>query len=273
MCGAIIGDIVGSIYEWNWTKTKNFEFFGPECEYTDDSVCTAAVAAILLDDLPPASTLQQWCRRHPGRGYGGMFAQWTEMTKPAPYGSFGNGAAMRVSPAAYLNRERSVEEALEAASHVTAITHDHPEGMKSLEHGRSRARAAIWLAYQGSDAGQIRRTIEHTYGYDLSRTVDQIRPGYGFDETCQRTVPEAITCALESESFEDAIRNAVSLGGDSDTISAIAGPIAEAMRGIPEELVVTVEDQYLAKARDIVEVIHRLYRSSTSTRAERMSPP
>ena len=255
MWGAIIGDIAGSMYEWNRIKTKDFEFFGAECEYTDDSVCTVAVAEILLDDLPAAPTLQRWCRRHPGRGYGGMFAGWIERREPAPYGSFGNGAAMRVSPAAYLNRSRSVEEALKAADRVTAVTHDHPEGMK----GARATTHAIWLGFQGAEAAQIRRTIEHTYGYDLSRTVDQIRPGYSFDETCQKTVPEALTCALESASFEDAVRNAISLGGDADTLAAIAGPIAEALHGIPEAFVATAVNTHLSNAPDIVEVMERLY--------------
>ena len=255
MWGAIIGDIAGSMYEWNRIKTKDFEFFGAACEYTDDSVCTAAVAEILLDGSPAAPTLQRWCRRHPERGYGGMFARWIERTEPAPYGSFGNGAAMRVSPAAFLNRSQPVELALKAADHVTAVTHAHPEGMK----GARATTHALWLGFQGAGAAQIRRTIEHAYGYDLSRTVDQIRPGYSFDETCQRTVPEALTCALESVSYEDAIRNAVSLGGDADTLAAIAGPIAEALHGIPGELVTTAIHTHLSNAPDIVEVMERLY--------------
>ena len=255
MWGAVIGDIAGSRFEWNRIKTKDFEFFGPECGYTDDSVCSAAVAEILLESLPASATLQQRCRRHPGRGYGGMFASWVETSEPAPYGSYGNGAAMRVSPAAYLNRHVAVEEALRAADRVTAITHNHPEGMK----GARAATHAIWLAFQGAEAGKIRRTVEHAYGYDLSRTVDQIRPGYTFDETCQGTVPEAITCAMESVSFEDAIRNAVSLGGDSDTLAAIAGPITEALHGIPEELIATAKERYLADALDIVDTMERLY--------------
>ena len=258
MWGAIIGDIAGSMYEWNRIKMKDFEFFGPECEYTDDTVCTAAVAEILLEGLPAAATLQQWCRRHPGRGYGGMFAGWIESTGPAPYGSFGNGAAMRVSPAAFLHRRGAVGQALKAADLVTAITHNHPEGMK----GARATTHAIWLAFQGAAAGKIRRTIEHAYGYNLSRTVDQIRPGYSFDETCQRTVPEAITCALEATSFEDAIRNAVSLGGDADTLGAIAGPIAEAMHGISDEVVSTARDRYLAEAPDITDKLGRMYAAS-----------
>ena len=260
MWGAVIGDIAGSMYEWNRIKTTDFEFFGPECEYTDDTVCTAAVAEILLEGLPAAATLQQWCRHHPGRGYGGMFAGWIERTEPAPYGSFGNGAAMRVSPAAFLHREGAVEEALKAADRVTAITHSHPEGMK----GARATTHAIWLAFQGAAAEKIRRTIEHAYGYDLSRTVDQIRPAYTFDESCQGTVPEAITCALESVRFEDAVRNAISLGGDADTLAAIAGPIAEAMHGIPEVLIATAKERYLAEALDIVDTMERLYLGNRS---------
>ena len=255
MWGAIIGDIAGSMYEWNRVKTKDFDFFGAECEYTDDTVCTAAVAEILLDGSPAAPTLQRWCRRHPRRGYGGMFADWIGRTEPEPYGSFGNGAAMRVSPAAFLNRDRPLEVALRAADRVTAVTHDHPEGMKG-----ARATAhAIWLGFQGTGAAQIRRTVEHAYGYDLSRTMDEIRPGYSFDETCQRTVPEALTCALESVSFEDAVRNAISLGGDSDTLAAIAGPIAEALHGLPQDFVDTATNTHLATAPDIIDVMERLY--------------
>ena len=255
MWGAIIGDTVGSTYEWNRIKTKNFEFFGPECEYTDDSVCTAAVAQILLDNLPPASTLQQWCSRHPGRGYGGMFAQWIDVADPEPYGSYGNGAGMRVSPAAYLSRHRTLDDALEAADRVTAITHDHAEGMK----GARATTHAIWLALRAAQPDDIRRAVEGEYGYDLSRSVDQIRPDYRFDETCQGTVPEAITCALEAASFEDAVRNAVSLGGDADTLAAIAGPIAEGMFGIPAEFIDTTKQLYLGQAPDIVDVVEKLY--------------
>ena len=256
MWGAVIGDIAGSMYEWDRIKTKAFEFLAQPCDYTDDSVCTAAVADILLNDLPPVATLRQWCRQHPGRGYGVRFAHWIETDEPAPYGSFGNGAAMRVSPAAYLNRSRALEEALNAADRVTAITHDHPEGIK----GARATVHSIWLAFQREDVGRIRRTIERAYGYDLSRTVDRIRPDYRFDETCQRTVPEAITSALEGASFEDAVRNAISLGGDSDTLAAIAGPIAEALHGIPDDLIETAGERFLKSAPDIVGVMQRMYR-------------
>lgn len=244
---------MGSVYEWDRIKTKEFEFFTPNCDYTDDSVCTAAVAHILLDELPSAAqVLRQWCRDHPYRGYGGFFLSWIYNDDMEPYNSYGNGAAMRVSPAAFLNRNRALEEALASADRVTEITHNHPEGIK----GARATTHAIWLAFQECRPKHIRRTIEREYGYDLSRTVDDIRPYYVFDETCQKTVPEAITCALESTSFEDAVRNAISLGGDSDTLAAIAGSIAEALHSVPRDLVEKAK-QYLPL--DIYEVMERLY--------------
>lgn len=256
MLGAVIGDIVGSIYEWDRIKTKDFTFFSPYCDFTDDTVCTMAVADILLHDLPPAETMQEWCRRYPGRGYGGMFGNWIYWDEPAPYNSYGNGAAMRVSPAAFLHRG-DLDAALTAADNVTAITHDHPEGIK----GARATTHAIWLAYQGEDATIIRETIAAEYDYDLTRTVDEIRPNYSFDETCQGTVPQAITCVLESDNFEDAVRNAISLGGDSDTLAAIVGPIAEALHGIPQDIKEPAENRYLTGAPDIQEVIQKMYQA------------
>ena len=255
MWGAIIGDIVGSVYEWDRIKTKDFEFFSESGHITDDSVCTVAVADILLRDLPAAATLQKWCRRYPDMSYGVWFrSRWLWAESPEPYDSFGNGAAMRVSPAAYLNRD-DLPAALAASDRVTGVTHDHPEGMKG-----ARATAhALWLALNGGDPATIRATVAAEYGYDLSRTVDEIRPDYEYNETCQRCVPEAITCALESVSFEDAIRNAVSLGGDADTLAAIAGPIAEALHGIPGEMRGAAEEGYLEEAEDIVGVMGEMY--------------
>ena len=254
MWGAIIGDIVGSVHEFVHIKTKDFEYFSETGHFTDDSVCTAAVADILLHDLPAAATLQTWCRRYPCKSYGSMFCDWIRHESPKPYNSFGNGAAMRVSPAAFLNRD-DLPAALAAADRVTAITHDHPEGMK----GARATVHAIWLALNGEDPAAIRATIANEYRYDLSRTVDEIRPVYTYNETCQRCVPESITCALESASFEDAIRNAVSLGGDADTLAAIAGPIAEALHGIPGEMKVVVRERYLGDAGDILAVMDEMY--------------
>jgi len=254
MLGAIIGDIVGSIYERNPIKTKDFPFFGDYCCFTDDSVCTVAVADTLLHDLPPAETMQKWCRRYPGAGYGGNFGMWIYMDPPEPYNSYGNGAAMRVSPAAFLNRN-DLDAALSASDIVTEITHNHPEGIK----GARATTHAIWLAFQGERSEIIRQVITSKYGYDLMQTIDEIRPDYDFDITCQGTVPQAITCALESDSFEDAIRNAISLGGDADTLAAIAGPIAEALHGIPDELKAQAESIYLTDTPDMLEVIREMY--------------
>ena len=255
MLGAIIGDIVGSIYEGNPIKTKDFPFFGDYCCFTDDSVCTVAVADMLLHDLPPAETMQKWCRRYPGAGYGGNFGMWIYADPPEPYNSYGNGAAMRVSPAAFLNRDH-LDAALSASDKVTEITHNHPEGMK----GARATTHAIWLAYRSERPENIRQVITTEYGYDLTQTVDEIRPTYYFDITCQGSVPQAITCALESVSFEDAVRNAISLGGDADTLAAIAGPIAEALHGIPDELKEQTESHYLTDAPDMLEVIREMYR-------------
>ncbi|MCY4159914.1 MAG: ADP-ribosylglycohydrolase family protein [Bacteroidetes bacterium] len=254
--GAIIGDIVGSVYEWDPIKTKEFELFKPNCFYTDDTVCTAAVADILMSNPPSVSEmLRQWCRNHlePNKGYGGNFLPWVITDDAGAYDSYGNGSAMRVSPAAFLNRNQPIEKALEAADRVTLVTHNHPEGIK----GARATTLAIWLAFQEYEPDQIRSIVTSTYEYDLSRTVEEIRPDYEFDVTCQGSVPESIICALESTSYEDAIRNAVSLGGDADTQAAIAGSIAEAMHGVPKDLVEKAKE-YLSP--DIIAVMDRLYR-------------
>ena len=198
--------------------------------------------------------MQNWCQRYPKRGYGGNFGQWIHEDTPKPYNSYGNGAAMRVSPAAFLNRD-DLDTALAASDIVTEITHNHPEGVK----GARATTHAIWLAFQGESPMDIRKVIADEYEYDLSKSVDEIRPNYSFNETCQGTVPQAITCALESESFEDAVRNAISLGADADTLGAIAGPLAEAMHGIPEEFIERTMNEYLVKAQDICGVIKRMY--------------
>lgn len=255
MLGAMIGDTVGSVYEFAPINSKDFEFFSAHAEFTDDTVCTAAVADVLLHDRPPAATLQEWCRRYPDYGYGGMFSEWIRQDPPRPYGSFGNGAAMRVSPVARLYRSRDLPAALAASDRVTEVTHNHEEGLK----GARATVHAIWLAYRGEDPKTIRDAIGQRYRYDLERSVDEIRPGYEFNEICQDTVPEAIICALESTSFEDAIRNAVSLGGDADTLAAIAGPIAEVLHGIPPEFKTQMLEVYLQDAPDIRRVLEELY--------------
>ncbi|MBP9059009.1 MAG: ADP-ribosylglycohydrolase family protein [Rhodoferax sp.] len=230
MLGAIIGDIVGSVYEFDNIKTKEFPLFRGDCRFTDDTVCTVAVADIVFNSKDPSETLVNWCRNYPGRGYGDRFTKWFDLPWQEPYNSFGNGAAMRVSPAAFL--AESLEEALQSAQSVTEITHNHPEGLK----GAKATAHTIYLAKHGIPVNKIRNVIAASYGYDLSRTVDAIREDYDFYESCQKTVPEAIACALEASDFEDAIRNAISIGGDSDTIAAIAGGIAEASFGIPKSI-------------------------------------
>ena len=256
MLGAIIGDIVGSIYERYQIKTKDFPLFGKNNRITDDTVCTVAVADILLNDIPPAITMQKWCQRYPNAGYGGNFGKWIYRDSPLPDNSFGNGSAMRVSPAAFLN-QNNLENALIASDKVTEITHNHSEGMK----GARATTHAIWLAFQNEKPDAIRDIICREYDYDLSKSVDEIRPDYSFDVTCQGSVPQAITCALESRSFEDAIRNAVSLGGDSDTLAAIAGPIAEGLYGIPNEIVTLVKNDYLEEEKEIIDVLNEMYKA------------
>lgn len=227
--GAVAGDLVGSVYEWNNCKAKDFNpFFRGDCFYTDDTICTIAVADALINGKPPADCLKQWGLRYfDNNGWGSAFRRWLMSSDNGPYNSWGNGAAMRVSPAAWL--ATSLDQALSYAAQVTRVTHNHPEAMK----GAAATTTAIYLARQGQVAASIRHLIEEQFGYNLSTTVDEIRPGYMFNESCQGTVPQALVCALEANSFEDAIRNAISIGGDSDTVAAIAGPVAEAMFGVP----------------------------------------
>ena len=200
MLGAMIGDIVGSVYEWHNIKTTDFEFFKPNCTFTDDTVLTAATAQALLTDGDYTRAYQDFSRRYPGRGYGGRYAQWIWAKDPQPYYSWGNGSAMRVSPVGFAFD--TVKEVLAEAKRSAAVTHNHPEGIK----GAQATALAILLARQGADQAAIRDEITGRFGYDLSRTLDDIRPGYQFNESCQQTVPEAITAILESTDFENAIR-------------------------------------------------------------------
>jgi ADP-ribosylglycohydrolase len=230
MLGAIVGDIVGSPFEYARHKSKSFELFSDGSSFTDDTICLIAVADALLDGSDPAATLRRWCRRYPAPvgGYGTRFHTWVFDSTMGPYHSKGNGAAMRVAPAAFL--ARSAREVIELARRVTAVTHDHPDGLKGAE----ATALAIWLARDGASPPEIAARIEADYGLDLSESVDEIRRRYRYSELCLETAPEAIVCALKAESFEDALRNAVSLGGDADTLAAIAGAVAEPLFGIPE---------------------------------------
>lgn len=239
MYGAILGDIIGSPYEFDQgDKTKDFPLFIEASMFTDDSVMTIAVAdALLTGEKDPEKlkknlvySMQQWGREEPDAGYGGMFYRWLFEEDPQPYGSFGNGSAMRVSSAGWLYD--TLEETREKARLTAEVTHNHPEGIKGAECVAS----VIWMARNGKSKQEIREFVTDTFGYDLSRTCDEIRPGYHHVESCQETVPEAITAFLEGESFEDVIRTAVSLGGDCDTLTCIAGSMAEAFYGVTEEL-------------------------------------
>ncbi len=239
MLGAIIGDIAGSRFEWHNTKTKEFELLTSigRCRPTDDSVMSLAVAQAILNcegeysalDREAVSCMQELGRKYPNAGYGGRFHDWIYAKNPRPYNSFGNGAAMRVSPCGFA--AASLEEAVSLARAVTKVTHNHPEGMKAAE----AVASAIYLAAHGKSMLEIRDYIEGHY-YRIDFTLDAIRPDYTFDVTCQGSVPQAFEAFFESTDFEDAIRNAISIGGDSDTIAAIAGGMAEAYYGIPAEL-------------------------------------
>lgn len=241
MYGAILGDIVGSPYEFdcNNYKAKDFSLFGRRSDFTDDTVMTLAVAKALLetrgqdDDAIKAALvreMQRLGRAYPDRGYGVRFGCWLYAADPQPYHSFGNGSAMRVSAAAWL--AETMAQTLHLARLTAEVTHDHPEGVK----GAQAAAAAIFLARTGHSKEEILAYAAREFGYDLSRTCAEIRPAYRHVESCQETVPQAITAFLESTDFEDALRTAVSLGGDSDTLAAITGSIAEAFYGVPEEL-------------------------------------
>lgn len=232
MLGAVLGDIIGSVHEYRGTKTKAFPLFEPQTTYTDDSVLTVAVADWVLSDADLGELLAAYTRRYPGRGYGGMFIGWASASPRQPYNSYGNGSAMRVSPVGFAGE--SLAAVLEQAERSAAVTHNHSEGIR----GAQATAAAIFLARRGEDKATIRQAIESRFGYDLGRSLEQIRPTYVFTELCRQTVPPAIVAFLESTDYEDAIRNAISLGGDADTLACITGGIAEAFYGgVPEPLV------------------------------------
>ena len=225
MLGAIAGDIIGSPYERRPHTSTDFPLFGPDSTFTDDTVLTAAIAHSILTGCDYREALLDFANRYPHRGYGGRFKNWVRLGGPGPYNSLGNGSAMRVSPVGFAFD--SLEEVLREARRSAAVTHDHPEGIK----GAQATATAVFLARTGSTRDQIRQSIEEIVGYDLSTPIDEIRPTYRFDVTCQGSVPQAIICFLQSSDFEDAVRKAVSLGGDSDTQAAIAGGIAQAFYG------------------------------------------
>src|SRR5262245_16676683 len=233
MLGAILGDIIGSVHEYAATKTKEFPLFVPHSTFTDDSVLTIAVAEWILTGGDLSDVLSRLARRFPGRGYGTMFAAWVGAPERGPYNSYGNGSAMRVSPVGFAFQ--TLDDVVEWARRSAEVTHNHPEGIR----GAQATAAAIFLARRDRDMDAMRRAIESQFGYDLGVRLDDIRPGYQFTELCRQTVPPALIAFLESTSYEDAIRNAISLGGDADTLACITGGVAEAYYGgVPDDLAV-----------------------------------
>jgi ADP-ribosylglycohydrolase len=236
MLGAIVGDVIGSVHEGSTEKIKDFPLFIPQSTFTDDSVLTVAVADWILTGENLVDLLHDYADAYPGRGYGGMFYHWASTRAREPYNSFGNGAAMRVSPVGFAFE--TMEDVLEWSRRSAEVTHNHPEGIR----GAQATATAIYLARRVQDKDLIKGTLESLFEYDLSARLEQIRPAYGFDATCQGTVPQALAAFFESTSYEDAIRNAISLGGDADTLACITGGIAEAYYGgAPPNLAVRVK--------------------------------
>ena len=260
MYGAILGDVVGSPYEFRNIKTKEFPLFSRSSRFTDDTAMTVAVAEALLDAQGKGReerreavvrSLQKWGRRYPDAGYGGRFFGWLYADDPRPYNSWGNGSAMRVSSAGWLFD--TLEETREAAADTACVTHDHPEGIKGAEC----TAAVIWLARHGSTKAEIREYVEKEF-YPLDMTCDGIRPWYRFDVSCQGTLPPAVTAFLEGNDFEDVVRTAVSLGGDSDTLACIAGAMAEAFYGVPDRLITECRARL---PEDMLQVVDRFNRA------------
>ncbi len=244
MLGAIAGDVIGSTREWAPVSSLDFELFEPHAFPTDDSILTVAVAAWLLGDTELVPAFKDAVRRYPGAGWGGRFHAWGDSDDTEPYGSFGNGAAMRVSPVGFA--ASSIDEALDLAAQSAAVTHDHPEGIK----GAQATALAIFMARNRAGKDEIRAEIQTRFAYDLSRPYDEVRRAHRFSETCQVSVPAAITAFLAASDFEDTIRRAIALGGDADTEASIAGGIAQAFYGgvpgvIREQAISRLDEQML----------------------------
>ena len=247
MLGAIAGDIIGSAWEAAGEKRHDFPLFTEHSRFTDDTVMTVAVAHALLDGLDYAAAMRDYGRRHPFAGYGQRFREWLLDASMGPYDSHANGGAMRASPVGHLRS--GVEAVLEEARRSALPTHGHPEGVK----GAQAVALAVYLARSGASREAMRSEIAHRFGYDLARTVEEIRPGYGWDLAAARSVPEAIVCFLDARGFEDAVRNAVSLGGDADTMACIAGAIAEAYWGeVPPAIACEAEARLPREFREVL---------------------
>ena len=250
MLGALVGDIIGSTYEFCSTKKTDFELFEEGCRFTDDSVMTLAVAKWLLTDKKHTTKklikcMQELGQKHPYAGYGGYFYTWLFASNPKPYNSWGNGAGMRVSPVGLF--AKTLDEALSLAEITASVSHNHPEGVK----GAQAIAACVFLCKTGKTKAEIKDYVEKTFEYNLLRTIAEIRPRYGFDVSCQGSVPEAIIAFLEGNSFEEVIRLAISLGGDSDTIGCMAGAIAACMYPIPKEIAVKCDSLLTDDLREI----------------------
>lgn len=265
MLGAILGDIIGSPWEGGSCADPNVELMGYGSVFTDDTVCTVAIAQALVEGVDIAQSLRSWVRRYPGRGYGGSFHGWAWSDNRGPYQSFANGGAMRVSPAGFL--ATSLEEALALATKTASVTHDHPEGIK----GAQAISLAIWLAKSGASRDSIRGEIQRRIGYALNQTVADLSApeAFGFSVLAEETVPLALTAALEARSFEQAMRHSLSIGGDTDTIACMAGGIAEALFGIPETLVQR-GSEYLDV--DMLDVVQTFY-AGIGTSGPRIAEP
>ena len=277
MYGAILGDIIGSPYEFdaNNIKTTDFSLFSERSEFTDDSIMTCAVAEGLMDCGTDAdddtmgksiiAAMKKYGNRYPFAGYGASFSMWLQQKDPKPFNSFGNGSAMRVSPAAWLCQD-DMARMLHIAAMTAVVSHNHPEGIK----GAQAVAAAVFMGIHGASKEEIRNTVSKAFGYDLARTCDEIRPDYRHVESCQETVPQAFAAFLEGNNFEEVIRLAVSLGGDSDTLTAIAGSMAEAFYGVPDDLKKEARDRL---PNDLRGVLDRFDRKLEEDREEREKDP
>lgn len=263
LLGAVGGDVAGSIYEFRPDKREDIPLLTAESTFTDDSVLTLATAEVLLEGGTYAEAYHHYGRTYPGRGYGGNFSRWLASDRPEPYGSFGNGSAMRVSPVGFFCG--SMAQVLSEAARSAAVTHDHPEGIK----GAQAVAGAIFLARTGEDKRTIRAFVEATGGYDLSVSVATLRPRYAFDESCQGTVPAALVAFLDASDYTDTLRKAISLGGDADTLACIAGSVAAAFyRTLPEPFARIVLSLLPSELRALLERFDRMYGVAPDDRAE-----
>lgn len=254
MKGAILGDIIGSKFEFSklrYNKSEDFELFTKGCQYTDDTVMTIATADAILNNIDFAESYHKWGSLYPDKGYGMIFANWLSSKSNEPYNSFGNGSAMRISPVGWLYND--LDTVFNKAEESASVTHNHIEGIK----GAMAVAGCIYLSRHKTPKKIIKEIIETYFDYNLSKTIVEIRPTYDFNETCQGSVPESIICFLEGNSYEDVVRKAVSLGGDTDTQACIAGSIAEAYYGIPDKIILKIDKYLPENMLDIIEQFNK----------------